>query len=82
MSKLPLIVKKDSGWNWNPYIFSSLFSKDIATFDFKHLIVISKLLILKGSFNLSEWYRPTLNILPFLNKDLLFTTFISDWNPW
>ena len=31
-----------------------LFSKDIAVFVSKHLIVISKSLILKGSFNLKE----------------------------
>ena len=35
-------------------ILSLLFSKAIATFEFKHLIVISKFLDLKGSFNFKE----------------------------
>ena len=47
-------IKKDSGWNWNPYIFSLLFSIVIATFEISHLIVISKFFASKGSFSLRE----------------------------
>ena len=38
---LPLLVKKDSGWNWNPYTWFVWSSNAIATLVFLQRIVIS-----------------------------------------
>ena len=63
---LPFSVKKDSGWNWNPYILFWLSSSPIGIFVLLHLMVILIELDLNGSINFNEWYLPTLNCLLFL----------------
>ena len=72
---LPFSVKKDSGWNWNPYILFWLSSRPIGIFVLLHLIVILIEFDLNGSINFNEWYLPTLNCWLFLK--ILLWWFVS-----